>query len=121
MNCRSIPERSDWYLSDRKPQKCPNCGAKEVRKAVLGYPTEEDFLNDNIYLIGCIPDFPIDRTWGCRQCDAAFFKDTPRNKAALGGLVPHQWPPEERTEKEKAKLMEGWIKELKEGNMEIPF
>ena len=26
------------------------------------------------------------------QNDAAFFKDTPRNKAALGGIVPHQWP-----------------------------
>ena len=44
-----------------------------------------------IFLISCIPDFPINRTWGCRQCDAAFFKDTPRNKAALGGLVPWQW------------------------------
>ena len=52
----------------------------------------EDFYNDNIYLIGCIPDFPIERNWGCRNCDAAFFKDTPRNRAALGGLVPHQWP-----------------------------
>ena len=39
-----------------------------------------------------IPDFPIDRTWGCRNCSAGFWKDTPRNKAALGGLVPHQWP-----------------------------
>ena len=92
MNCNPIPEREDWFITDRKPTICPRCGKKEVRKAVLGYPTEEDFLNDNIYLIGCIPDFPIDRTWGCRQCDAAFFKDTPRNKAALGGLVPHQWP-----------------------------
>mgnify|MGYP007000385188 CR=1 len=61
------------------------CGKKEVRKAVLGYPTEEDFYNDNIYLIVCIPDFPIERNWGCRNCDAAFFKDTPRNRAALGG------------------------------------
>ncbi len=61
MNCRSIPERSDWYLTDRKPQKCANCGAKEVRKAVLGYPREEDFYNDNIYLIGCIPDYPVER------------------------------------------------------------
>ena len=77
---------------DRKPNICPRCKKKEVRKAVLGYPTEEDFHNDNIYLIGCIPDFPIDRTWGCRNCDAGFWKDTPRNKAALGGLVPHQWP-----------------------------
>ena len=82
-----------WHkITDRKPTICPRCNKKEVRKAVLGYPTEEDFYNDNIFLIGCIPDFPINRTWGCRQCDAAFFKDTPRNKAALCGLVPNQWP-----------------------------
>ena len=92
MKCNPIPEREDWFICDRKPTICPRCKKKEVRKAVLGYPREEDFYNDNIYLIGCIPDFPIDRTWGCRQCDAAFFKDTPRNKAALGGLVPRQWP-----------------------------
>ena len=53
MNCRSIPERDDWFLTDRKPTICPRCNKKEVRKAVLGYPTEEDFNNDNIYLIGC--------------------------------------------------------------------
>ena len=76
----------------RKPTICPRCNKNEVRKAGLAYPTEEDFFIDNIYLIGCIPDFPIDRTWGCRNCDAGFWKDTPRNKAALGGLVPHQWP-----------------------------
>ena len=50
------------------------------------------WLIDDIFVIGCIPDFPINRTWGCCNCDAAFFKDTPRNRAALGGLVPHQWP-----------------------------
>ena len=55
-------------------------------------PLEEDYFRDDIFVIGCIPDFPINRTWGCRNCDAAFFKDTPRNRAALGGLVPHQWP-----------------------------
>ena len=70
MNCNPIREREDWFITDRKPTICPRCGKKEVRKAVLGYPTEEDFHNDNIYLIGCIPDFPIDRTWGCRQSDA---------------------------------------------------
>ena len=31
-------------------------------------------MRDDIFLIGCIPDFPINRTWGCRQCDAAFLK-----------------------------------------------
>jgi len=68
----------------------PRCGKKELRKAVLGYPREEDFYNDNIYLVGCIPDFLIERTWGCPQCDAGFWKDTPRNRAALGGLTPRQ-------------------------------
>ena len=58
MNCRSIPERDDWFLTDRKPTICPRCGKKEVRKAVLGYPSPEDFNNKNIYLIGCIPDYP---------------------------------------------------------------
>ena len=92
MNCNPIPEREDWFITDRKPTICPRCKTKEVRKAVLGMPREEDFYNDNIFIIGCIPDFPINRTWGCRQYDAAFFKDTPRNKAALDGLVSHQWP-----------------------------
>ena len=46
-----LKKREDWFITDRKPTICPRCGKKEVRKAVLGYPTEEDFLNDNIYLI----------------------------------------------------------------------
>ena len=87
MKCKAIPEREDWFICSRKPI-CPRCGKKEVRKAVLGYPTEEDFNNDKIFLIGCIPDFPKNRDFGCRNCDAAFFKDTPRNRAALGGLIP---------------------------------
>ena len=58
---------------------------------------------------GWQPDMPIHRTWGCRNCDAAFFKDTDRNIAALGGLVHLQWPPEERGEKEKAKLIMKWL------------
>jgi len=117
MNCNPIPEREDWFITDRKPTICPHCGAKEVRKAVLGYPSPEDFNNKNIYLIGCIPDMPIDRTWGCRNCGAGFWKDTPRNKAALAGLVPWQWPPEERTEKEKAKLMWKWFQEWKKNQV----
>ena len=83
MNYNPITERDEWFITDRKPTICPRCGKKEVRKAVLGFPTEEDFQNDNIYLIGCISDFPVDRTWGCRNCDAAFFKD---NKFNLGPL-----------------------------------
>ena len=32
------------------------------------------------------------RTWGCCNCNAAYWKDNARNRAALGGLVPWQWP-----------------------------
>ena len=48
MNCHPIPEREDWFITDRKPTICPRCKTKEVRKAVLGMPREEDFYNDNI-------------------------------------------------------------------------
>ena len=57
MNCNPIPERDDWFITDRKPTICPICNKKEIRKAVLGYPTEKDFMRDDIFLIGCIPDF----------------------------------------------------------------
>ena len=87
MKCEPIRERSDWFITDRKPTICPNCGKKEVRKAVLGYPREEDFYNDNIYLIGCIPDYPVERNWGCRNCDAAFFKDNKFNRGRLKGVA----------------------------------
>ena len=39
-----------------------------------------------------MPDMPEHRTWGCCNCNAAYWKDNPRNRAALGGLVPLQWP-----------------------------
>ena len=87
MKCEPIRERSDWFITDRKPTICPNCGKKEVRKAVLGYPREEDFYNDNIYLIGCIPDYPVERNWGYRNCDAPFFKDNKFNRGRLEGVV----------------------------------
>ena len=78
MNCRSIPERDDWFLTDRKPTICPRCGQKEVRKAVLGYPTEEDFYDESLFIIGCIPDpTPVQCKFGCRECDSKFWKDTP--------------------------------------------
>tara|TARA_B100001093_G_scaffold453069_1_gene461515 strand:+ start:761 stop:907 length:147 start_codon:yes stop_codon:yes gene_type:complete len=35
----------------------------------------------------------------CNNCEAAFYKDTPRNRAALGGLVPWQWPEDEEQKK----------------------
>ena len=131
MNCYPIRERKHWFITDRKPTICLHCGAKEVRKAVLGYPTEKDFYNDKIYLVGCLPDFPTERDWGCRNCDAAFFKNTQENLDALNGIIrrkPKPKPEEKvykRTEKEKADLMnevmKKWVKEYKEQSLEIPF
>ena len=125
MKCYPISQRNDWFITNRKPTICPNCGAKEVRKAVVGFPSREDFYNPNIYCVGCIPDFPCERNWGCRKCDAAFFKDTQYNLDQLNGIVRKKREVKEeekvykRTQKEKDDLMKQLIEEYK--NMEIPF
>ena len=113
MKCNQIPERQDWFICSRKPTICPLCKAREVRPSMFGMPTAEAAHSGKWHIAGCQPDMPIHRTWGCCKCDAAFFKDTDRNIAALGGLVPWQWPPEERTQKEKDKLMMKWFNEWK--------
>ena len=43
------------------------------KKSCSWFPSPEDFNNKNIYLISFIPDMPIDRTWGCKNCDAGFW------------------------------------------------
>ena len=134
MKCYPIPQRKDWFITNRKPTICPHCGAKEVRKAVVGFPSREDFDNPNIYCVGCIPDFPCERDWGCKNCDAAFFKDTQYNLDHLNGIIRRKPDVKEkevieeekvykRTEKEKAELMNKWMKEYIEDfkNMEISF
>ena len=79
-------------VTDRKPTICPCCGKREVRHSIFGMPNGEVFKSGKWHIAGCMPDFPEHRTWGCKNCDAAFWKDTARNKAALGGLVPWKWP-----------------------------
>ena len=32
MKCNPIPEREDWFITDRKPTICPRCKKKEVKK-----------------------------------------------------------------------------------------
>ena len=119
MKCYPIPQRKEWFITNRKPTICPHCGAKEVRKAVVGFPSREDFYNPNIYFVGWIPDFPCERDWGCRNCNAAFFKDTQYNLDQLNGIYRRKTEVKEeefykRTEKEKAHLMNKWIKEYVE-------
>ena len=31
MKCNPIPEREDWFITDRKPTICPRCGKKEEK------------------------------------------------------------------------------------------
>ena len=92
MQCNPIPEREDWFICDRKPIICPRCGKREVRPSIFGMPTEEVFRSGKWHIAGCQPDFPKHRDFGCNNCEAAFYKNTSRNRAALGGLVPWQWP-----------------------------
>ena len=58
MNCNPLPQRDDWFITDRKPTICPRYGKKEVRKAVLGYPIEEDFFNEKYLFSWLYSGFP---------------------------------------------------------------
>ena len=76
--------KSDWYLIDRKPYRCPSCNSRNIGKAILGYPSEEDFFNESLYIIGCIPDpTPVQCKFGCNDCNSKFWKDTPRMRDHL--------------------------------------
>ena len=69
---------TNWYLIDRKPYRCPSCNSRKIGKAILGYPTEEDFYDESLFIIGCIPDpTPVQCKFGCREWDSKFWKDTP--------------------------------------------
>ena len=69
---------TNWYLIDRKPHRCPTCNSRKIGKAILGYPREEDFYNEDLFIIGCIPDpTPVQCKFGCRECNSKFWKDTP--------------------------------------------
>ena len=37
MNCNPIPERKDWFITDRETTIYPHCVTREVRKAVLAF------------------------------------------------------------------------------------
>ena len=94
MNCNPIPEREDWFITDRKPTICPICKKKEVRPSIFGMPTEEVFKSGKWHIAGCMADFPKHRTWGCCNCDAAFWKNSAHNLERLGEFFTVIWPKE---------------------------
>ena len=80
MKITKMSESENRYWVTRKPTICPSCGEKTVKKSIYGYPSEEDFRNKEIHCVGCIPDIPWPRKWGCNSCDAAFWKDDKKTR-----------------------------------------
>ena len=74
MNCNPIPEREDWFITDRKPTICPRCKKKEVKKSVFGMPSREDYYEAKYHFQACIPDFPKHRTWAAVIVKLPFIK-----------------------------------------------
>ena len=72
INCNSITERDDWFITDRKPTICPLCGKKEVRPSLFGMPTLEAWESVKWHIAAYIPDFPDHRTWVSCNFDTAF-------------------------------------------------
>ncbi len=74
MKISKIAGSRNWFLVNRKPIKCPICSKKEIKPALWGLPSPEAFKK--FYIVGCEPDFPTPRDWGCCNCNAAFFKES---------------------------------------------
>ena len=58
MNCNPIPEREDWFITDRKPTICPRCKKKEVKKSVFGMPSREDYYEAKYHFKVVLLTFP---------------------------------------------------------------
>ncbi len=58
MQRNPIPERDDWFITDRKPTICPRCKKKEVRPSMFGMPTAEAALlvGSHSYSVIIIPN-----------------------------------------------------------------
>ena len=41
MNCKSIQERENCFITNKNPTICPSFKKKEVRPSMLGMPTDE--------------------------------------------------------------------------------
>ena len=53
MNCNPIPERDDWFITDRKPTICPICKKKKARPSMFGIPTFDAVHSGKWQIAGC--------------------------------------------------------------------
>ena len=56
---------TNWYLVDRKPYRGPSCNSRNIGKAILGYPSEEDLFRLNFihYWLHPRPDTNSMQIW----------------------------------------------------------
>ena len=68
-------------------QKFINLCSKQidsVHTCVTKITKKEDFFNESLFIIGCIPDpTPVQCKFGCNDCNSKFWKDTPRMRDHL--------------------------------------
>lgn len=61
---------------------CPECGARGARRVVFGFPSYDDFDDDDVHLGGCVAGPPLPR-WRCRGCHEEFLTISTTRLAAL--------------------------------------
>ncbi len=74
---------------------------EKLVKLFLAIPTEEDFYNEDLFIIGCIPDpTPEQCKFGCRECDSKFWKDTPEMRNHIKEVKEYWEQKEQQQQKE---------------------
>lgn len=64
---------SQFHVSARQPDICPECGSSRVVPIVYGYPTDETFKKADegrVALGGCVVS-PSNPRWQCLDCETA--------------------------------------------------
>lgn len=82
-------KQQDKLVYQRKPRKCPECGAKQIAEYLFGmvdYPgIEQDLAEGKIAIGGCdisrMWEGELERAWRCNQCGVDLFrKDQAQNR-----------------------------------------
>ena len=69
------PEEITKLTFQRKPKRCPNCGATRIAKILYGMPALSEKLNEGkVVLGGCIIS-DDDSSWCCTKCESVFFRE----------------------------------------------
>lgn len=71
--------------------ECPECGSREARRVVVGFPSFADRGEEDVVHAGCVVDYPFHAQWRCGSCGEGFLTlTTAQLRAALGEVHPHE-------------------------------